>query len=65
MRLLDWELAGDDGGASLVTVLDDFEKIGGRLGGERLKSDVVNHEYVDSSPGGEQPRQPAVDAGNA
>jgi hypothetical protein len=40
--LLDGQLAGHDGGVTLVPVLDDFEQIGGLLVGERLQRQVVD-----------------------
>ena len=43
-------------------VLDHFQQVGCLGIGERLQGDV-EHEDVDSGPGDEQARQPAVEAG--
>ena len=40
--LLDGQLAGHDGGVALVSVLNNFEQIGGLLVGERLQAEVVD-----------------------
>ncbi len=44
MPVLDGELAGDDGCVTLVSVFDDFEKIGCLLRRERLQAEVVDDQ---------------------
>jgi hypothetical protein len=56
----DRELAGDDGGAELVAVLDDLEQIGGLFGCERSQRQVVDDENRDLGPGGHQSWQAPV-----
>jgi hypothetical protein len=43
----DRELAGDDGGAELVAVLDDLEQVGSLLGCERSQGEVVDDQDAD------------------
>lgn len=47
MPLLDRELAGDDGAATLEAVIDDFQQIALAGVGERDESEVVEDEHVE------------------
>jgi len=46
-----------------VAVLDQLEEIGRPGRRERRDPEVVEDEDVDPGPGGEEPRRPAVGAG--
>src|SRR5215469_3297986 len=61
---LDWELAGDHGGAKLGAVLDDLEEIAGLLDGDRGEQEVVDDEQGDAGELGEQALVAAVAAGH-
>ena len=39
--VIDWDLAGDDGGTTLMPVVNDLEKIAALFAGERSQSPVV------------------------
>ena len=58
-------LAGDDDGALVVAVLDDFEQIARLVGVERLRPPVVEDEQLDASERAQKPGVPgrAVDDG--
>jgi len=60
--VLDRHLAGDDGRSTLVTIVDDFEKIAPLLGGERGEAPVVENEEIDSRQHLEEPRIASVAA---
>ena len=51
--------------ASLVSVLDDLEQVGRLLSGKGPQGQVIEDEYVESGPAGQQPRQTPVGAGDA
>ncbi len=51
--LIDRELAGDDGGAASVAVLEDLEEVVAGRGVERLEAPVVEDEQIDAA---ESPR---------
>ena len=77
---IDRNLAGDDEGAGVVAVLDDFEQIARLIGGQRLRSPIVEDEQFGArdraqQPGvapvamrdreiGEQPRHAVVEDGH-
>src|SRR5882724_5260511 len=59
---LDGELAGDDGGASSVAFLENFEQIVAGLGVERLEPPVVENQELDAAEGAHDPGIAAVAA---
>jgi hypothetical protein len=68
--LIDGELAGDDGGAATITVLEDLQEVVTSRGVERLEAPVVEDEQIDAaertacqSEIGEQPRDPLIEHG--
>ena len=48
MPMLDRHLAGDDGGAALMAVVDDLEEIAPLFAGERGEPPVVENEELDA-----------------
>jgi hypothetical protein len=48
-------LAGDDDGALVVAVLDDFQEIARMVGAERLRSPVVEDQQFYAGEGSQQP----------
>src|SRR3954453_4748732 len=58
------ELAGDDGGAQLDAVLDDFEHVGGLVGVEGPDEEVVDEQDVDPRPGGQEPSDTPLGPGD-
>src|SRR6476469_5404011 len=46
MPIVDWQLAGDDGGSAAVPTVDDFQQIASLLGGERCQSPVIENEHL-------------------
>ena len=46
--VIDRYLAGDDGGTTLVPVIDDLEKVAALVTGERSYSPVVEDEQLDA-----------------
>src|SRR5689334_21805215 len=42
--VVDWQLAGDDGGSAAVPIVDDFQQIASLLGGEWCQSPVIEDE---------------------
>ena len=48
---VDRDLAGDDGGTSAVTLLDDLEKVAALLGAEGLEAPIVENEELDPAEG--------------
>lgn len=63
--MTDRELTGDNGGAELVTVLDDLEQISCLFGSQRPQREVVKDEDVDLGPGRHQARQTAIGTGES
>ena len=59
----DGELAGDDGGAAAVAVLEDFEQVVAGLVVERLQAPVVKDEQLNAAELAREPRVAAVAAG--
>jgi len=57
----DRQLAGDQGGPSVISIFEDFEQIVTRLGVERFQAPVVEDEQV----GGAQGFQPPVEGAGA
>jgi hypothetical protein len=47
--LIDRELAGDDGGAVAVAVLEDLQEVVAGRGVERLEAPVVEDEEIDAT----------------
>ena len=47
MPVLDRHLAGDDGRAALIAVVDDLEQVAALLAGERGEPPVVEDEEFD------------------
>lgn len=62
MPTIDGNLAGDQQGALLVAVIDDFEQIPALLGGERLRPPVIDDQQLCAFQGCEHPGQPAFAA---
>jgi len=60
---IDRQLAGYDGGAAAVALFENLKQIVTRLGGERLKSPIVQDEQLDAGQGAEEPTIAAVAAG--
>ena len=58
----DGELAGDDRGAPLHSVFDDFEHVGGLIGTERTDQKIVDEQHVDAGPVGEEVGEAAFGA---
>src|ERR1700693_4648072 len=63
MPVLDRHLAGDDGRAALIAVVDDLEQVATLLAGKRCESPVVEDEELDPRQALEQPLIAAVAAG--
>ena len=55
MPTIDGNLAGDQQGALLVAVIDDFEQIPALLGGERLRPPVIDDQQLCAFQGCEHP----------
>ena len=62
MPLIDGELAGDDGGAVAVAVLEDLQEVVAGRGVERLEAPVVEDEKIDAAERAQQARVAAVTA---
>src|SRR3954471_16502089 len=54
------QLAGDQGGAAPVALLDDVEQIAPLLGPERFEAPVVEHEQLDPAESAHEPGVAAV-----
>ena len=52
---IDRQLAGYDGGVAAVALFENLKQIVTRLGGERLKSPIVQDEQLDAGQGAEEP----------
>ena len=52
---VDGNLAGDDQRALVVAVLDDFEQIARLVGGERLRSPIIEDEQLDARQRAQEP----------
>src|SRR5712691_9278033 len=63
MPAIDRELAGDQGGAAAVAVLDDLEQIVALLGPERLQAPIVEDQELDAAERAHQAGVAAVAAG--
>jgi hypothetical protein len=59
---LDRELAGDDGGSSSVTFLEDLEQVVTGLCVERLEAPVIENQQLDATEGANDPGIAAVAA---
>ena len=51
MPVFERQLAGDEDGPDVVTVLDDFEEIASLIGIEGLRSPIVDDEELDLGDG--------------
>src|SRR6266478_6118058 len=60
--LIDGELAGDDGGAVAVAILEDLQEVVASRGIERLEAPVVEDEKIDAAERAQQTRMAAVAA---
>lgn len=60
--LIDRELAGDDGGATAVAVLEDLQEVVAGRGVERLEAPVVEDEEIDAAKRAQQAGVAAVAA---
>ena len=60
---IDGKLAGDDGGAGFVAVLDDLHQVAALAGGEPVRSPVVEDEQIRPDQAAEQPREAPVAMG--
>jgi len=49
MPAIDWQLAGDNGGAAAVAIIEDFEKVTTGGGVERLEPPIVEDEKIDTA----------------
>ena len=45
--LIDGHLAGDDGGTTLMSVVNDLEQVTALVGGQRCQSPIVDNEEFD------------------
>ena len=61
--VLDRHLAGDDGRAALMAIIDDLEQIAALLAGERGEPPIVEDEELDARRALEQPGIASVAAG--
>ena len=60
--VLDRQLAGDDGGASPVPVVDDLEKVAALLAGQRRQSPIVEDQQLHPAQRLQQPSIPTIAA---
>src|SRR5207245_10011572 len=60
--LIDRELAGDDGGAAAVAVLEDLQEVVAGCGVERLEAPVVENEEIDATESAQETGGAAVAA---
>src|SRR5437899_337189 len=60
--LIDRELAGDDGGAAAVAVLEDLQEVVAGRSVERLKAPVVENEQIDAAERAQETRVAAIAA---
>ena len=60
--MIDGELAGDDGGAAAVAVLEDLQEVVAGGGVERLEAPVVEDEEIDAAEPTQQTRMAAIAA---
>src|SRR6266542_646051 len=49
MPAIDWQLAGDNGGAAAVAVIEDLEKVMTGGGVERLETPIIEDEQIDTA----------------
>jgi len=63
--LIDGELAGDDGGAAAVAVLEDLQEVVAGRRVERLKAPVVEDEQIDAAECTQETGMAAVAAGQS
>ena len=45
--VIDGDLAGDDGGAALMAVVDDLEKIAALVASERSEAPIIKNQELD------------------
>lgn len=65
MPVVHGELAGHQGGAPGVAVVEEFQEIAPLVGGERGQAPVVEDEEIGFGEGGEQLGEPAVAVGQS
>jgi hypothetical protein len=63
MPLGDGQLAGPDGGAGAVPVVEEFEEVPAILGRQRVEPPVVDEQDVDTGELGEQAEVGAIGPG--
>ena len=63
MPLVDRELAGDEGGAAAVAILQDLQEVMAGAGIERLKPPVIEDQQIDAAERAQQARVAAIAAG--
>src|SRR6266498_1543057 len=51
MPAVDWQLAGDNGGAAGVAVIEDLQKVVAGGGVERLETPIIEDEQIDATKG--------------
>jgi hypothetical protein len=61
--LIDGDLAGDDGRAAAVALLEDFEEVMASGGVERLETPIVEDEQLDAAEGSHDAGVTAIAAG--
>jgi hypothetical protein len=57
-------VAGDDGGAAAIALLDDFEEVVAGRSGENLQTKIVEDEHIGAGQRPEKPGMAAVAAGS-
>src|SRR5271154_6227624 len=60
---VDRDLAGDQGGAAAVAVLDDLEHVVALLGPERFEPPIIEDQQLDAAEGAHQSRVATITAG--
>ena len=63
MPAVDRQLAGDNGGAEFVAVIEDLQKVVTGGGIERLEAPIVEGEQIDAAKRAQQPQVASVAAG--
>ena len=56
----EWKLAGDEGGASADTVVEEFEEVIAFARAEGRNGEVIDHHEVDLGDGGEAFAEAAI-----
>ena len=63
MPSIDRQLAGDDGGAAAVAVIEDLQKVVTGGGVERLKTPIIEDEKIDAAERTQQAQMASVATG--